>query len=134
MKKIFQKLLVIGFLLLVSANLASAALVPQCNPVGPRGAPGTCNLCHILELVKNLVTFMLEIGVVFAGLFLAWGAFVIMTAGGSEERVTEGKKIMTTVVWGLVIAFSSWLILGTLIQIITGSPSALPWKEIKCTF
>ena len=134
MKKLKSKLLVISYLLLVNSNIASAALVPACNPVGPKGDPNTCNLCHVLELSKNLTTFALEIGVVLAGLFFTWGAFVIMTAGDSEEKVKEGKKIITTVVTGLVIAFSAWLIVATLLQVITGSPSKLPWDKIQCTF
>ena len=135
MQNLKSKLLVIGYLLLINANSAFAqGLVPACNPTGPKGDPNTCNLCHVLELFKNLTTFAFEIGVVLAGLFFAWGTFVIMTAGDSEEKVKEGKKIITTVVTGLVIAFSAWLIIATLLQILTGSPSKLPWDKIQCTF
>ncbi len=134
MKNIKSKLLVIVYLLLVNSSIASAALVPACNPVGLKGDPNTCNLCHVLELFKNLTNFSLEIGVVLAGLFFAWGTFVIMTAGDSEQKVEEGKKVIWTVVQGLVIAFSAWLIIATLLQILTGSPSKLPWDKIQCTF
>jgi len=125
MKNFQKKLLIIGYLLLASANLATAALVP-CN--GP-----DCTLCDFLILIKNLIDLMLQLGVIFAGLFFAWGAFVIMTAGDSQERVTEGRKVMTTVAIGILIAFTSWMILGTLIQVLTGSPSKLPWNEIQCS-
>ncbi len=134
MKNLKSKLLVIGYLLLASTNISFAALVPACNPVGPKGDPNTCNLCHVLELFKNLTNFALEIGIVLAGLFFAWGTFVIMTAGDSETKVEEGKKVIWTVVQGLVIAFSAWLIVATLLQILTGSPSKLPWDKIQCTF
>ena len=134
MKNFRKKLLIVSFLFLVSVTPAFAALVPACNPVGPRGAPDTCNLCHILELIKNLIEFLLQIGVVFAGLFIAWGAFVIMTAQDSEEKVKSGREIMTTAIWGVVIALSSWLIISTLLQIVTGSASKLPWTQIQCTF
>lgn len=116
----------------LNAGIASAAILPACDAVGAGGLP-KCNLCHVLELVKNLTNFALEIGVVLAGLFFTWGAFVIMTAGDSETKVEEGKKIITTVVTGLVIAFSAWLIVATLLQILTGSPSKLPWDKIQCT-
>ncbi len=133
MKKLKSKLLVISYLLLVNSSIASAALVPACDAVGAGGLP-KCNLCHVLELFKNLTNFALEIGVVLAGLFFAWGTFVIMTAGDSEQKVEEGKKVIWTVVEGLVIAFSAWLIVATLLQILTGSPSKLPWDKIQCTF
>ena len=127
-------LFIIPYSLFLTTNLASAALLPQCNPVGPRGAANTCNLCHLLQLSKNLITFSLEIGFALAALFIAWGAFVIMTAGGSEEKVKTGKQTMTIAVTGVVIALSAWLIIGTALQILTGSPSKLPWDQIQCTF
>ncbi|MDO8430039.1 MAG: pilin [bacterium] len=132
MKRITAFLLSTYYLLIT--NVASAALLPQCNPVGERGAADTCNLCHVLQLGKNLITFSLEIGFAAAALFIAWGAFVIMTAGDSEEKVKTGKQTMTIAVTGVVIAISAWLIIGTALQILTGSPSKLPWDQIQCTF
>ena len=114
-----------AFLLMTSVAFAQG-LVP-CSGLD-------CTLCDFLVLVKNLINLMLQWGVILAGLFFAWGAFVIMTAGGSEEKITEGRKIMATVAVGVLIAFTAWMILGTLIQVLTDSPSKLPWNEIKCTF
>lgn len=120
-------LLSIFYLLFTSNNIVFAqGLVPACEGIN-------CTLCDFLVLIKNLINLMLQWGVILAGLFFAWGAFVIMTAGGSEEKVTEGRKIMTTVAIGILIAFTAWLILGTLIQVITGSPSKLPWNQIQCS-
>ena len=121
-------LTILAFLLIL--NIASAQGLVQC---GNPGQPA-CNLCSFLELVKTLINFAIQITFAFAGLFITIGAFVIMTAGGSETRVSEGKKMMTTAIIGMVIMLTAWLILGTVIQILTGSPSKLPWTEIKCTY
>jgi hypothetical protein len=125
-------LFIIPYSYFLTGNVAFARLVPKCDPVGVTGPK--CNLCHLLQLFKNLINLFLEIGVVLAGLFIAWGAFVIMTAGGSEEKVKSGRKILTVAVTGVVIALASWLIIATLLQILTGSPSKLPWNTIQCTF
>ncbi len=77
---------------------------------------------------------MIEIAFAFSGLFIAWGAFVIMTAGGSEEKVKKGKEIMTTAITGLVIMLSARLIIGTVLQVLTGSATKIPWTTIKCTY
>jgi len=111
-----------------SQTAAKSSGLVQC---GNPGQPA-CTLCSFLELVKNLINFIMGLAFAFVGLFITWGAFVTMTAGGSEERVKEGRKILTTAIIGLVIMLSAWLILGTVIQILTGSPSKLPWTEIKC--
>ena len=129
-----------------SANCAALGIPPsECNPGSSQtaakssglvqcGNPGqpACTLCSFLELVKTLINFIMGLAFAFVGLFITWGAFTTMTAGGSEERVKEGRKILTTAIIGLVIMLSSWMILGTVIQILTGSPSKLPWTEIKC--
>jgi len=133
MKKYLKKatlILIIGlFLFLLSNNFALAQGLVKC---GNPGQPA-CNLCSLLELVKTLINYVITLAFAFTGLFITWGAFVIMTAGGGSERVQEGKKIVTAAVIGLVIMLSAWLILGTVIQILTGSPSKLPWTQIQCT-
>ncbi len=123
---------IVLFLLLIAGVNISFALEPlvQC---GNPGQPA-CNLCSFLELVKILINFSIQITFAFAGLFITWGAFVIMTAGGAKERVSEGKKMMTTAIIGMVVILTAWMVLGTVIQIITGSPSKLPWTEIKCNY
>ena len=133
MKKYLKKatlILIVGFLLFtLSNNIVLAQGLVKC---GNPGQPA-CNLCSLLELVKTLINYAITLAFAFTGLFITWGAFVIMTAGGGSERVQEGKKIVTTAVIGLVIMLSAWLILGTVVQILTGSPSKLPWTQIQCT-
>ncbi|MBI3046275.1 MAG: hypothetical protein HYY86_01885 [Candidatus Harrisonbacteria bacterium] len=127
MKKIKKKyyFLLSTFYFLTTQMALAQGLVP-CSGLD-------CTLCDFLVLAKNLIDLMLKWGVALAALFFAWGAFVIMTAGGSEEKVTEGRKIMTTVAVGVLIAFTAWLIIGTLMQVLTNSPSKLPWNQIQCT-
>ncbi len=131
--KINPKLVALALILgafLAGSSLVSAQGLVQC---GNAGQPA-CNLCSVLELLKNLIDFAIKLSFSFAALFITWGAFVTMTAGGAEERVKEGRKILTDTVIGLVIMLTAWLILGTVVQVLTGSPSKLPWTEIKCTY
>lgn len=128
--KITAIALVLIGLFIYSNNFVLAQGLVKC---GNPGQPA-CTLCSLLSLVKDLIDFAIKMSFAFAGLFITWGAFVTMTAGSSEERVKEGRKILTTAVIGLVIMLSAWLILGTVIQVLTGSPSKLPWTEIQCTF
>ncbi len=121
-----KKFLVVGCLLLVSANLVMAQGLIPCSGLD-------CDLCDLLALFKNIITYMTQMTVVFAGLFFAWGSFGILTAGDSQEKVKEGKKTMTIAVTGVMLAFSAYLIVGTALQIFTDSPSKLPWTQIQCT-
>lgn len=115
------------FALLIFSNTALAAkgsLIP-CSGVD-------CTLCDLFTLAKNVINFLLEIGLVLAGAFFAWGAFDIMTAGGSENKVKQGRERMTIAITGVAIGLTAWLIIGLALQVFTGSPSKLPWNEIKC--
>ena len=107
----------------------SGGLVQCGNPGQP-----ACNICSLLALIQILINYAIDLAFAFAGLFIAWGAFVIMTAGGSEEKVKKGKEVMTTAIVGLVIMLSAWLILGTVLQVLTGSATKLPWTSITCTY
>lgn len=118
---------------LIAIGLLAASLVFAQDRLIPCSGLN-CSLCDLLEMFKRLITLGLKIGTALAALFVAWGSFVIMTAGatGGEKKMEEGKKIIWTAITGILIAFAAWLILGTVLQILTGSPSKLPWNEIKC--
>ncbi len=128
MKKSLKYIAPIALLAILLTNNAFAAGLVPCG--GP-GEPA-CNFCHLLLLGKNLIDLAIQLSFAFAGLFIAWGAFVIMTGGGSSSRVSEGKKIMETAIIGIVIVLGAWMIIGTTLQILTGSSSKLPWTEISC--
>jgi len=128
MEKFRTKLLIVfSLLLIIPATVTFAAGLVPCN--GP-----DCTLCDFLTLSNNIITLLTQIGISLASLFFAWGALVIMTAGGSEEKVKSGKDMARTAVEGVVIALGAYIIIGTLLHVLTGSESAIPWSEIKCTF
>ncbi|HEY4500041.1 MAG TPA: hypothetical protein VJH70_02905 [Candidatus Paceibacterota bacterium] len=111
--------------LALPATSGAAGLVP-CNG-------NDCDFCDLLTLGKNLINWFVEISFVFAVLFFAWGAIVIMTAGGSPGQFSKGTTIIYTVLTGIGILLLAWVFIGTLLQVLTGSPSKLPWSEIQCS-
>jgi len=72
-----------------------------------------CQLCHLFILIKGAIDFVL-IYLVFpvAILFLAIGGMMFFFYAESPEKVETGKKIITSVIIGLVITLGSWLLLG----------------------
>ena len=117
-------LVAIGYTL--TASLAFAQEQPKslfgnvCDPKLPPGQPGACDLGAFLEFVRNIINYLLMIAIPLGVLFVAYGGFVIMTAGGSEEKVKKGKQVITAAVIGIAIAFGSWLIIFTVNQILKG--------------
>lgn len=126
--KIFRPVATVVFVFLIlAANFSlvfGAGLVPCTD---------NCTVCDFFVLVKNIINWMINVSFALAGGFIAWGAFDIMIAGGSPEKIEDGKKKITTAVIGLAIVLGAWLIVGTVMQILSGSPSVLPWSTIQCS-
>ena len=95
--KIKIGLLTSAYWLMVNANIvfAQAGFV-SCKGGLIKTADGYklgCNLCDLLILVKNVITFMIELSVAFAGLFFAWGAFNMMIAGVHKKNSLKARKL-----------------------------------------
>ena len=91
-----------------------------------------CRLCDLLVLANNIISFIMQMVLVLAGAFFAFGAIMMMIAGGSKERVDSGKESMILAVKGAALALASWVIVSTVFQFISGSASKWPWAEINC--
>ena len=72
------------------------------QPIGNTGLFGTDDIRVIVARIINIALGLL--GVVALGLVL-YAGFVIMTAGGNEEKVAEGKKILVNAVIGLALVW-----------------------------
>lgn len=135
MKKLFSILLVTGYTLLVTASVVNAAIVPcdigPAGGVGPRTHP--CTVCDFFVLIKNIVDFLTEaVAMPVAVIILIYGGIMLLTSGGSEDKIRKGKSALWQAVWGLVIVFAAWLIIDTIIKWLA-NPSVFlfgPWNKI----
>lgn len=85
--------------------LASAQLVPCDN----------CSFDQIWDLLRNIVEFVLILSIPAAAIALAIGGFFMVANMGNKGKVETGKKILTNAIIGIVIAFSAWLIVRTIL-------------------
>lgn len=131
---IISLILLAGLLLPQAVN---AALVPcgrhEDDLTTPEKETDPCNLCHIFMMLQRLLN---GIGLVAAGwaiIFIVIGGIVIMTAGGSPDKASQGKRMITYAIIGIVIAFGAWLVINTLMNKLV-RPEAMPWpwNKIKC--
>lgn len=98
---------------------------------GCNQASSGCNLCDAIIVAQNIIQMLFELAVPIAVAVIVWGAFLFITAGGSEERVGKGKKTMTAAVIGLVIALAAWIIVNTILHVLTGDIN-FPWADVSC--
>jgi hypothetical protein len=71
------------------------------------GAKTSISAPSLLQIVTNVLTFLLSIVGVLAIIALVYGGGVYLTAYGDETRMKEGKKVVTSAVIGIIVALSA---------------------------
>ena len=82
--------------------------------------PSRYNLDSVTLLIKNATEILILMAGTTAAIFIVIGAFNYLTAFGSEEKAEEGKKTLTWAIIGLVLVIVSQLLVGTLLNFLTG--------------
>ncbi len=54
-------------------------------------------------------------------LMLVWGGFLWLTSAGNDERVQHGTQTMLWAVIGLAVVFSSYFLITTYLNLLTGA-------------
>lgn len=88
-----------------------------------------------MQLIKNIIDLLMSIVFPLAAVMVVVGGIMILTAGGSAERVSKGRQIVTAAVIGILIALLSWLIIDTIIKVLGGNWGSLkigPWNKLSC--
>jgi hypothetical protein len=138
---------------LLTPALAFATDVPQglvsCgNDINHNGIldPGeTCQLCDLFQIVNNLINWVLLVIIpIVAPIFLVIGGIYLLIARGDPGMFTRGKDILQAAIVGLIIIYTAWVLLSTVLTFLgisswTGlsdDPSTLDvvegWWHIKC--
>ena len=96
-----------------------------------------CTICDLISLAQNLMNQAITyFAAPIAALMLGYGGFLMVIAGvrgGSAQSFTQGKKVLTNAVIGIVILFTAWLMVDTLLKSIGYSTANFgPWNVIQC--
>jgi type IV secretory pathway VirB2 component (pilin) len=128
MKKIL--ILALLFLILNTGTAQAAGLVP-CGGHGE--AP--CTFCHFFVLINNIIDFvMIKLVPTIAVLMLIIGGVMFFFAGAKPDVLNQAKGIITSVVIGIIIILSAWVIVNTVLTKvgIIDTPSILEWNKVSC--
>ncbi len=136
--KSFRKIFILGFLLLIglfTANLVYAGFVS--GPIVPCGRDANdngqiddsekCDLCDLWHLASNIINFIsFNLAIPAAALLFVAAGVIFLISGGSEEKVALARSIFTNAVIGLVIIFTSWMLIDTLLKTLVDT-SVFTW-------
>lgn len=88
--------------------------------VDPPGGGPITTADEITALVLRLQNIVFATAGGIAVTMIIWGAIVLITAGGNEERVGKGKKILSYAIGGIIFIISSYVIIAIFIRLLGG--------------
>ena len=101
-----------GFDELLRKGILWANLNPQCK------ATGRCQVTDILQILVNIMTFIIGItGSVFLLMFI-WGGVTWILSGGNPNRLQVGLDTIRDAIIGLLIVFGSYIIVNAVLSLI----------------
>lgn len=110
---------IIAFVILMSPITASAQLIPAaCSGDQYKNE---CGICELMQLTINISNLILGLTGVATLLMLLYAGAIFVTAYGREERIKWGKEVIIAAITGVIIIFTAWIIVNTLIIGLTGN-------------
>ena len=98
-----------------SVNTGSATQVQSVSLANPLGTSDFNTLAA--TIINNILGF---VGTISLLLFI-YGGLVLMTSAGASAKIENGKNIILYAVIGMVIVFTSYILVKFVIQGITGA-------------
>lgn len=62
------------------------------------------------ELVGGIINVALGLLGIILVIYIVYGGFIYMTAGGDKEKITTAKKVMTNAIVGIIIVVAAYAI------------------------
>lgn len=113
-KIVLSFLIVFSFLFAIGCNAHAEGLVPA-SPNEVAGCKsdncGDYQLSDFEQILFLVADFILGITGALMLLMFVYGGFTWLTSAGNKERVEKGRQAIVAAVIGLVIVFSSYLII-----------------------
>ena len=81
----------------------------------PAGVPCT-SLCDLIHTIVHIIVFGMSLTIFGATpILFAWGGILILISSGNAGKISDGKKILTGTLIGLLIILSAYLIVKTFV-------------------
>lgn len=129
--KYLPSILIIAFWLIPESSIAQGGFV-NCEGNG-------CSACNLVDMTNNIIKWLLGmIFIIFAALMTVAG-FGLVTSGGNPSALSAAKAKFTNALIGIVIVFSAWLIVNTImVKLVSDGTTAGnitgwgPWSQVQC--
>lgn len=85
--------------------------------------------CDFLQIASNIIGLLYSIVIPLAIFMVAAGGLIIITAGGNEKRLGQGKAFIKSALIGVAIALGAGILIGLIIKGlgVTQDTTLMPW-------
>lgn len=90
------------------SKLLARVDVGENPPVDGMGLPNPLQTATFTELLDRIIGFLIAVSIPLAAALIVWGGFQIMTAGGSPDKIKEGKNTILYSVIGFTVVLLAW--------------------------
>jgi lysozyme family protein len=88
--------------------------IPGLSFSQPIANDGNISLPYLSDYIKAVYNFLITIVGIVAAMMIMIGGFQYLTSGGDKNKVEAGKQRIVDALFGLVLAFGSYLLLYTI--------------------
>lgn len=120
--KNYKKIILLTAIILLIALPVSAQIKPLIGKGGyvpcATDTSAVLNLDCFLDLLSGVSKLILGLTGSLALLYFVYGGIVLLTSGGVEARITNGKTILSHAIIGVIIIFGAYLLVVTIEKIV----------------
>jgi hypothetical protein len=100
----------------------------------PCGGPGEqpCQTCHVIDLVNNVLSWLVVILGTFAAIMIVYAGFKLVTSGGNQAAMQSAKDIMSNIIIGYIIVLAGWLMIDFGMKVLLNEGTFGVWNEVQC--
>lgn len=96
------------------------------------GLGDLCTICDIWALADKVINFLLfTLATPILIIVLIVGGFIYLTSGGNPKKTETAKGLITSAIFGIIIAFAAWLIVDTILKTLVKGNLTIAWQEIE---
>ena len=119
--------LALAFFVLLVPLVASAQGIAQvCDGI-------ECNACHVVDLIQNIINFVLGLSIPIAVGLVSWAGILYFTSAANPGNITKARAIFRSAIIGFIVALSAFLVVETILHAILDEdyfPQG--WNQVTC--
>ncbi|GMQ95412.1 MAG: hypothetical protein BMS9Abin13_525 [Patescibacteria group bacterium] len=87
-------------------------------PCGSQGQ-SECGFADLIVLIQSVIDFlMFKVAMPLAAVAFAWAGVRMLIAGGNEQTISDAKGMLWSVLIGILIALSAWLVVKAITSVL----------------